>query len=181
MPGRRIFRSSVQWLFWPALVVLGLNIENLAIEWGWDKLLLRNWLPAIAILESRWFQVPAALIVGAELALSIDGRLRRGEAAKTLDNLYAEGVAHRNDLISPIPDFDLEADRIELRAWDERVLQSLRDAKVGIADLSRFRTLNLYEPAFHSVPGNADTQKYAESLWTEKLHRLQVIIGKLDD
>ena len=47
MPGRRTFRAGVKWFFWPALIILSLNIETLASSFGWrDGVANRNRLIA---------------------------------------------------------------------------------------------------------------------------------------
>jgi len=168
----------VKWFFWPALIILALNIENLAIAFGWHDLLVRSW-PAVASAVT-WLELPAAVLVGAGLALWIDANLRREEAFKALDDLYAEGVGSRNRLVPPISDYDDQIERANLDQWGDRVLQRLRDAGVGIASRSNFRTLNKYEPEFHAIAGKKNSQNHVESMWNEKLNRLQFIIAKFD-
>ena len=112
MPGRRTFRAGVKWFFWPALIILALNIQNLATAFGWHDLLVRSW-PAVASAVT-WLELPAAVLVGAGLALWIDANLRREEAFKALDDLYAEGVVSRNELIPPISDYDDQTERAQL-------------------------------------------------------------------
>ena len=178
LPGRRTFRTGVKWFFWPALIILALNIENLATAFGWHDALVRSW-PAVAGAVT-WLELPAAALVGAGLALWIDKNLRREEAFKALDDLYAEGVAGRNRLIPPIADYDDEAERAALTEWSERVLLRLRDAGVGVSSRSNFRTLNKFDPEFHAIVGKKNSQSHVESMWNEKLNRLQVILAKFD-
>jgi hypothetical protein len=172
---------GLQWLFWPALVVLGLNIENLAISYGLDKVLVGNPIVAdvFATLRSFWFQLPAAMLVGAWLALWIDAHLRREEAAKAIADLYAEGVANRNRLRSPFPNFDEQRERDLLDEWGAVVLERLTEVGVKIGPRSNFRTLNLYNAVFQNAPGKTPSQNHLESMWTEKLRRLREIIDSL--
>ena len=67
LPGRRTLRTGVKWFFWPALIILALNIENLATAFGWHDALVRSW-PAVAGAVT-WLELPAAALVGAGLAL----------------------------------------------------------------------------------------------------------------
>ena len=93
---RQTFRWTVKAVFWLALVVLGLNVGNLAKQFGLDDLLVRI-SPTL-----QWLLYPALIFIGAGLALWIDGLLRRNEAGNALDDLYAEGVDNRNRLIQPL-------------------------------------------------------------------------------
>ena len=178
MPGRCTFRAGVKWFFWPALIILALNIETLATSFGWHDLLVRHW-PAVASAV-EWLKIPAAFLVGAGLALWVDSHLRREEAEKALDDLYAEGVANRNRLIPSISNYDDIAERAALEQWGNQVLQRLRDARVGIGSRSNIRTLNKYDAEFHASLGKSSSQNHAESMWNEKLNRLRIIIDKFD-
>ena len=170
----QIFRWTVKSIFWLALVILGLNVENLAARLGLGDLLVKA-APVLA-----WLLYPALIFVGAGLALWIDGWLRKSEATKALDDLYAEGVGNRNRLIQPLTDYDDAAERTKLEEWSKRVLERSREAGVRISARSAFRTLNLFTPQFHMAAGKTDAQSQVEAMWNEKLSRLQAIIGTLD-
>ena len=161
----QIFRWTVKSIFWLALVILTLNIENLVSRLGLGDLLVK----AAPILT--WLLCPALVFIGGGLALWIDGWLRKSEATKALDDLYAEGVGHRNRLIQPLLDYDDAAERTNLEEWGERVLKRSREAGVRISARSAFRTLNLFTPQFHKVAGKMDAQSHVEAMWNEKLSR----------
>ncbi len=75
-------RRALRWAFWPALIVLALNIENLAGKLGIDSLLADNAGPAVSTvwraILSAWAHIPAILIVGWTLELWLVRLLRRG-------------------------------------------------------------------------------------------------------
>lgn len=85
MDTRGQLRFWLKRAFWPALVILALNLEKLAERFGWDQLLVRNWSPAmdsvVGILQSLWFQYAAAMVAGAAIAIWVDGILRRHDLA----------------------------------------------------------------------------------------------------
>ena len=66
----------VDWAFWPALVILALNVEELATEYGWNKLLVRNWSPAadsvLDLLQTRSLRYSATLVVGIAVGVWLD-------------------------------------------------------------------------------------------------------------
>lgn len=99
--------------------------------------------------------------------------------ARALDDLYAEGVGHRNQLIPAIEKFNQEQERTKLGEWNERVLAKLDDEYVAMREKSAFRTLDLFQPTFHKAPGKSAEQEHLEAMWTEKLARLKIIIGKV--
>jgi hypothetical protein len=99
--------------------------------------------------------------------------------AKVLDDLYAEGVGHRNELILAIENFDHELERQKLIDWSNRVIAKSDDEYVAMREKSDFRTLNLFEPIFHSSKGKTRQQQDLEAMWTEKLARLKVIVRKV--
>jgi hypothetical protein len=99
--------------------------------------------------------------------------------ARNLDDLYAEGVNHRNLLIPSVPGFDWGGHHDVLKEWDDRVLAHLDSDHVPVGSLSSFRTLNRFNPVYVEAPGKSDSQCKMESIWTEKLRRLQAIIDRL--
>ena len=101
------------------------------------------------------------------------------DLATHLDALYAEGVGLRNHLVPTIPGFDWETEHAVLKEWDDRVLVQLDSEHVPVGRRSSFRTLNQFEAVFTPAPGKIDPQCHMESIWTEKLRRLQVIIAEL--
>lgn len=72
-------------LFWPAFVVVALNIENWAARLGLSSILADNagsiMGDILGFIRSAWVQIPALLIVGGAVALWVDRRLKRGEVA----------------------------------------------------------------------------------------------------
>jgi hypothetical protein len=77
---RPLFRRVIKGLFWPAIIILALNVENLASALGWDKLLTPESPVMVSVLEvaqSGWFQFPAMFVLGAAIALWIDSLLRQ--------------------------------------------------------------------------------------------------------
>ena len=101
------------------------------------------------------------------------------ELAKTLDDLYAEGVQLRNQLqnrlLSPKIGDILEA-RDRFRGWHEEVLLALDNDLISNRRRSRFRTLDLFNPNIISGSSKLEQQ---EALWNEKLDRLRQIIDLL--
>lgn len=132
------------------------ELERLEREWGL--------LPA----SSNAIEKPQPRLTPARLAI-----------ARDLDDLYAEGVGERNQLIPTIDRFNAVAAREKLVEWSDRVLAKCDDQYVAMREKSAFRTLNLFEAKFHDSAGKSDAQKQLEAMWTEKLNRLQVIIRKV--
>lgn len=106
--------------------------------------------------------------------------LTRNTAKDALEDLHAEGVMHRNDLL-PIKQYDHEAERKILLEWSDRVVQALADAGVARGERRRFRTLNVFEPKHPliGVSGRQPLQAHLELVWNEKLHQLESIIDAL--
>ena len=100
----------------------------------------------------------------------------RRELAKTLDDLYAEGVQLRNQLQnrlrSPKSGDILDA-RDRFRGWHKKVLLALDNDLISNCRRSRFRTLDLFNPNIISGSSKLEQQ---EALWNEKLDRLRHII-----
>ena len=101
------------------------------------------------------------------------------ELAKTLDDLYAEGVQLRNQLqnrlLSPKIGDILEA-RDRFRGWHKEVLLALDNDLISNFRRSRFRTLDLFNPNIISGSSKLEQQ---EALWNEKLDGLRQIIDLL--
>ena len=101
------------------------------------------------------------------------------ELAKTLDDLYAEGVQLRNQLqnrlLSPKSGDILEA-RDRFRGWHKEVLLALDNDLISNRRRSRFRTLDLFNPNIISGSSKLEQQ---EALWNEKLDGLRQIIDLL--
>ena len=79
----RVLRVLAKWVFWPALVLLTLNVEKLGEELGWDRLLVRHWSPTVSsgldFLLSAWVQYPAVFLLGFAFGIWLDARLWRRE------------------------------------------------------------------------------------------------------
>jgi hypothetical protein len=101
------------------------------------------------------------------------------ELAKTLDDLYAEGVQLRNQLqnrlLSPKIGDILEA-RDRFRGWHKEVLLALDNDHISNRRRFRFRTLDLFNP--NTISGSSKLEQQ-EALWNEKLDRLRQIIDLL--
>ncbi|MEC9368414.1 MAG: hypothetical protein VX871_06950 [Pseudomonadota bacterium] len=157
-----------------------------------------------AFVFQAWFLLIGAFVCGLSAGLWLDVLLRKKEqvatislpsgimlaeedpaetreqALRELDDLFAEGVGHRNSLRShPIPNFQDAPARALLGDWNERVLKQLDLANVRVAAKSRFRTLNLFTPMFLDIRGKGPEQKQVESIWNEKLRLLRDIIDSL--
>lgn len=119
--------------------------------------------------ERRW--------KGAEIEALTASRQARQE----LDDLFAEGVRHRNKLLAPIDRYDDASDRAILRDWSDLVVQKLNEAGVALNLTSRFRTLNLFTPEHQPIAGRDPHQVKLEAIWNEKLRRLREIIDGFGD
>jgi hypothetical protein len=88
----QIFRWTVKSIFWLALVILTLNIENLVSRLGLGDLLVK----AAPILT--WLLCPALVFIGGGLALWIDGSLLDYDDAAERTNLeeWGERVLKRS-------------------------------------------------------------------------------------
>ena len=99
--------------------------------------------------------------------------------AKTLDDLYAEGVQLRNQLQnrlrSPKSGDILEA-RDRFRGWHNKVLLALDNDLISNRRRSRLRTLDVFNP--NTISGSSKLEQQ-EALWNEKLDRLRHIIDLL--
>lgn len=96
-----------------------------------------------------------------------------------LDTLFQEGVAHRNALIPAVADFDFGAEKERIVEWQDKVLAQCHPEHVPLKMISSFKTLNLFDATFHPFEGKSKEQEKAESIWTEKLNRLRVIIEEV--
>jgi hypothetical protein len=107
----------------------------------------------------------------------------RRELAATLDDLYADGAKYRNSLIPPLEHFnraiDFDKEEARLEAWNQRALKALEHPLVAVAERSRFRTLDSFQPEHHPMAGKSPHQEKIEGIWNEKLKRLRAIIDSV--
>jgi hypothetical protein len=82
---RSRFWLALKILFFPAIIILAVNIENLATKFGLSFILADHagtiMADILEIVRSAWVQMPALLIVGGSVALWLDHLLRREEVA----------------------------------------------------------------------------------------------------
>ncbi|MEX0852960.1 MAG: hypothetical protein WD036_06730 [Bauldia sp.] len=107
----------------------------------------------------------------------------RRTIASALDDLYAEGTKHRDALIPPLEHFrniiDFDNEDARLEAWNEQALKVLDHPLIAVAERSRFRTLDSFEPEIHPMDGKSPRQDKLEAVWSEKLNRLRAIIDNV--
>jgi hypothetical protein len=88
------FWIALKILFFPAFIVIVLNIENWANKLGISTILADHagsvMGDILTFVRSTWVQIPALLIIGASLALWIDRRLRRQETSGSDDIIGLE-------------------------------------------------------------------------------------------
>lgn len=79
----RTLRTWARWAFWPALVLLTLNVEKLGEKFGLDVILVEHAGPAVGsvldFIQSGWVQYPATFLLGLAAGVWLDARLRRRE------------------------------------------------------------------------------------------------------
>ena len=117
-----------------------------------------------------------------------EGRVSRESEEKKLrrkvqiavDDMRAEAVACRNELIPALKDYDHDVELAKLKDWNKRVLEKLDEAGVPVGARSHVRTLNFYQAVYHDDEGKDGRQSKLESIWTEKINRLQKIIDGFD-
>ena len=174
----------------PLVTIARLNVESWASENGYDKLykLLSappEWM--VTLWEALTGSFGLGFVLGALLFAFWDPIAKYGSrfvtsgkrAHRALDELFAEGVRHRNRLLVPIKNYDDVKEREMLGDWSDRVVQELDSANVPIGPRSRFRTLNLFEPQHSPVAGRPLEQVKLEAIWNEKLNRLRAIVDDL--
>jgi hypothetical protein len=108
--------------------------------------------------------------------------MARLKLARVLDDLLAEGVAYRNEILPALPEFDEPTERAKFLDWDARALAAMDDRYVQMREKSQFRTLDRFQPEYISAPGaraKSPKQEPLEAIWNEKLRILRVIIRKL--
>ena len=201
-------RRSRNWLLTASILfalfilktVSGRNIEYVLEKHGWEKTLdqtlaeLPNWVAAVA----KW--LPSGFWLGAFTVLILWGLLegfyawrRRGSETltapvtmkkraiqKALDDLFAEGVRHKNKLIPPVGNYDDTDERAVLHEWQERALAKLDEAGISVPIMSRFRTFNEFDPSYRLAVGKGAEQNLLEAIWNERLRQLRVIIDSFD-
>jgi len=105
--------------------------------------------------------------------------------ASALDDLYAEGTKRRDLLIPPLEHFnhkvDYDKEDAKLEAWNQRALTVLDHPLIAVADRSRFRTLDSFEPETHPMAGKSPRQEKLEAVWNEKLRQLRAIIDEVGE
>ena len=102
-------------------------------------------------------------------------------AQLALDDLFAEGVAHRNKLL-PVQSIDLLTAVDTLHDWSGRAVSTLDAAGIPLRARSRFRTLDRFEPkilvkANERLPGIIQLV----AIWNKKLELLREIIDGIED
>ncbi len=173
----------------PIITIARLNVENWAHENGYDNIYKLVSQPPPEWLVTFWDFITGSFglgfILGGLLFAFWDPLARYGkrlvttkeQARKTLDDLFAEGVRHRNRLLQPIQEgYDDAAERETLGDWSDRVVRKLDDASIPVGPRSRFRTLNLFQPKHAQPGGRGADQVKLEAIWNEKLDRLREII-----
>jgi hypothetical protein len=74
MTWRKVLFRALAVMAFPAIVVIGLNVENVAHERGWDQILSQNWRWVLdALVAASW------AVVGGLAVLWLDRSLRRGD------------------------------------------------------------------------------------------------------
>src|SRR5688500_6978773 len=80
---RESLRKILYRLFWPAFILIALNVETWAERVGLDSVLADHastvMSNVLALIQSAWVQIPALLVVGGSRALWADRLLRRKE------------------------------------------------------------------------------------------------------
>lgn len=107
--------------------------------------------------------------------------LRAKSTARKLSNLMDEGTRERNKLLPPLQDFDRASYEAILVAWDQRVLAAADKTNVSEGTLSRFRTLDTFEPELAGDPRRGEQQKHLESIWNKKLQILRTMIDEVGE
>lgn len=101
----------------------------------------------------------------------------RRKVALALDDLYAEGVSHRNRLQHETKQFQLEQENKVFLDWNDRALNAMKNEYVNVRYYSLFRTLNQFPQKYEPYPGKIPAQAHLESMWNEKLCRLLQVIN----
>jgi hypothetical protein len=151
---------------WAAVTLIVVGLPLFLLPWGWNRLWPAK--PNLGETEHPESKKTEPRLQPQRLAI-----------ATALDDLYAEGVGHRNRIIPTIQSFDPDSERQTIINWSDRVLAKCDDRFVAMREKSAFRTLNLFKPQFHEAEGKSDQQKQLEAIWTEKLDRLNIIIRKI--
>lgn len=172
----------------PFLTIARLNVEGWAQDRGYDKLYRLAAHPP-EWLVTFWSYVTGPFGLGFALGALIfafwDPLARYGrrlftnseqQARKAVADLFDEGVKHRNRLRRRIKEFDYKSEQNTLYDWNGRVVQKLDEAGAPLGPISRFKTLNLFEPKHGPVDERTPGQVQLEGLWNEKLDRLRQII-----
>lgn len=100
----------------------------------------------------------------------------RADKVRELDDLFAEGTNRRNYLRTAPPNIGFSEFQYTFDRWNGRVIAVLDS--FSVADKSRFRTLNLFEPKNVGSPPNEPDRRRLEAIWNEKLDRLSAIIAQ---
>jgi len=164
---------------------IGLLIGGLIFTF-WDPI-ARYGKSLFGVGQSGQVEAETALVYEQRMA-GKEGRVSRESEEKKLqrkaqiavDDLKAEAVAYRNELIPALENYGHDAEWGKLKDWNDRVLQKLDEAGVPVSARSRVRTLNLFQAVYHDEEGKDGRQSKLESIWNEKINRLQKIIDNFD-
>ena len=99
---------------------------------------------------------------------------------RKLSNLFDEGATERNSILGVLDDQEAERRQAKLTDWDNRVMAQLDEIEVKEADLSSFRTLDIFEPSLVGDPERNAWQLRLEAIWNEKLRVLRRAMNKMD-
>lgn len=205
MRARSLVRMAFTVLAAPFVVVLYLNIETYAQSEGWDTILkgtMEGRMPGVVSWALQpWVGLTGLALICFTLGLWTDAILRHRKRKssffvgpkvfspaadnakrailKDLDDLFVEGVRHKNRLIPPVGNYNDAQERAILADWQALILARLDEAGVSIAVMSRFRTFNEFNPTFRLMSDKSDEQNLLEAIWNEKLRQLRAIIDAL--
>lgn len=149
---RSLFRNTIRLLFWPAVVVLALNIETLAQRVGLDKVLAENATPAFdfiwAILTAGWFQTIALVLAGAGAALWIDSLLRGQEAPAS-----ASPTPEQLGLAKALMDYDSE----KVDPWADSHTETYIELLINLEEwrAESVKESNIFDVVVNRVDGKA--------------------------
>jgi hypothetical protein len=174
-----ILSLIVDWKAW-LLSLLPAGASAMTFLWaaikGRDP--LDVWVAAVVIFAGLFVILYVIVILSRGILNSRHSAKRK--LAGHLDDLYAEGVNFRNQVIPTIQNFDWNNHHSILKEWDAKVLAILNSDHVPVSQRSSFRTLNRYDGIATKIPDKSDAQCHMESIWTEKLSRLKPIMAELE-
>jgi hypothetical protein len=157
--------ANQPWFLYPATALGGLTIGV------WLDFLLRKKEP-----QTFRAQITAeGLAEARELMRNVaeyKSESARRELMLALSDLYDEGVTHRNRVQFETRNFDLNGEQSKLYDWDRRTLAKLRNELLDPKYYTNFRTLNQFRSKYEEGYGKTPQQAHLESIWNEKLKRL---------